>query len=491
MPETMKKTNAPAMAVRYRGRGAQIWIYFGKFLRMFFYQSDWKVLPMAALIAGLVGMVMKVSLFQTMEGTLMGAFALVMVCIWNGCFNSIQVICRERDVIKREHRSGMHISSYIVAHMLYQAILCLLQTGITIYVTRTVGVRYDLCQPIFGRWFLAEIGLSLFLITFASDMMALWISTLAHSTTTAMTVMPFILIFQLVFSGGMLSLPEWTAPLQNFTISAPALNVLAAQGNYNERPLVAIWNRVQSMGNVEIGGTINMGQILDLLDSDSPLAAQLRGQEIGGSVSVGQVLDLLADDSDPMAKELRDFAFNGSLSLNEALDLLLDNGEASVLEVQTAEGSTVFTANDLRTQLARSPVFRAMLDEPMNIELTLGELIDMAAAEGALDEYRDHKLEYRFTFGQLLDMIEESGDAESLRAMSFPVKTTIAELQSRIGVEAVRALLQDKAAEGNFTPAYEYTRSNVGVYWLRLLAFVLAFAGLSIVTLEFIDKDKR
>ena len=43
------------LAVRHRGRIAQIGIYFGKFIRMFVYQSDWKVLPMAALIAGLVG----------------------------------------------------------------------------------------------------------------------------------------------------------------------------------------------------------------------------------------------------------------------------------------------------------------------------------------------------------------------------------------------------------------------------------------------------
>ena len=106
------------MIIRHRGRGAQVLIYLGKLLRMFVYQNDWKVLPMAGLIAGLVGMVIRNRLFITMEGTLMGAFAMVMVCIWNGCFNSIQVICRERDVIKREHRSGMHISSYIASHML-------------------------------------------------------------------------------------------------------------------------------------------------------------------------------------------------------------------------------------------------------------------------------------------------------------------------------------------------------------------------------------
>ena len=126
----LKTENKPGkFRIRYRGRGAQVGIYLGKLLRMFIYQNDWKVLPMAALIAGLVGMVIRKKMFINMEGTLMGAFALVCVCIWNGCFNSIQVICRERDVIKREHRSGMHISSYIFSHMLYQALLCLAQTG--------------------------------------------------------------------------------------------------------------------------------------------------------------------------------------------------------------------------------------------------------------------------------------------------------------------------------------------------------------------------
>ena len=485
MPETMEKTANLDMVVRYRGRGAQVWIYFGKFLRMFFYQNDWKVLPMAALIAGLVGMVMKWSLFQTMEGTLMGAFALVMVCIWNGCFNSIQVICRERDVIKREHRSGMHISSYIVAHMMYQAILCLLQTGITLYVTRMIGLRYDLCHAVFSRWFMCEFGFSMFLITFAADMMALWISTLARSTTTAMTIMPFVLIFQLVFSGGMLTLPEWTAPLKNLTISSPGLNVIAAQGDYNKRPLVAIWNRVQSMGNVEIGGEITMGQVLDYLDEDTALARQIREEEISGTFTVGQVLDFLADDSNPMAQELRGIELGGTLTVDELLDMLLDGVEAA------EQDGAALNTKQIGTLIKNAPALRTLRAQRLDIELTLGELIDMASANGSLEAYRGNKLNFKYTVGQLKDLLEASGDLEALRARSFPVKMTIAELQSRIGVEAVRSLLQDKAAEGSVSPDYAYTRQNVALYWLRLLLFILGFAALATGTLEFIDKDKR
>ena len=130
MPETTVMTNTAASPknrkIRNTGRISQIWIYLGKFLRMFVYQNDWKVLPMSAIIAGLVAIVVRSMLFRSMIDTLEGAFSLTCVAIWNGCFNSIQVICRERDVVKRDHRSGMHITSYVAAHLIYQAMLCLL-----------------------------------------------------------------------------------------------------------------------------------------------------------------------------------------------------------------------------------------------------------------------------------------------------------------------------------------------------------------------------
>ena len=105
--------------IEHRGRVAQTFIYLGKLLRMFLYQSDWKVLPVSAVIAGVVTFVVGANLFVTQEGTLMGTFALACVCIWNGSFNSVQAVCRERSIVKREHRAGLHMSSYVAAHMIH------------------------------------------------------------------------------------------------------------------------------------------------------------------------------------------------------------------------------------------------------------------------------------------------------------------------------------------------------------------------------------
>ncbi len=418
---------------RYRGRGAQVWIYLGKLLRTFVYQSDWKVLPMAALIAGLVGMVIHKKMFINMEGTLMGAFALVCVCIWNGCFNSIQVICRERDVIKREHRSGMHISSCIFSHMLYQLLLCLLQTGITLYVTKTVGVKYPK-EGLFTPWMIADLGITMLLITYASDMLSLWVSTLAKTTTTAMTIMPFVLIFQLVFSGGMLALPQWTRPLTNFTISNPGLKAIAAQADTNHRPFVTISDMVGKMRDNEISAEITLGQALDALsDADNPAVAQLRAIEVGDTVTLGQVKQML--DSSATVSEHRQDALAEGMTVGDALDMLESSG-----------------------------LFETCGDQLIDASTTVGEIVDGLAASPYVREHRDESYTFSTTVGGLIDIV---------------------------GEDTVRTFLEEKAAEASYKPEYELARENIVEYWLHLMAFIVAFALLSTITLEFIDKDKR
>ncbi len=208
---------------------------------------------MSAIIAGLVSFAVGKNLYRTMEGTLTGSFAVACICIWNGFFNSIQVICRERHILKREHRSGLHISSYVAAHVIYQAVLCILQSVITIAVLRTTGVKLP-DKPMITGWALVDFGLTLFFITFCSDMMALMVSALAKTTTTAMTVMPFLLIFQLIFSGGYFNLPEQAMPITYATVAKWGLTALCSQGEYNSLPMVSIWNSAYKMKDIEVDG---------------------------------------------------------------------------------------------------------------------------------------------------------------------------------------------------------------------------------------------
>lgn len=239
--------------LKYSGRISQIGIYFKKFLRMFVYQSDWKVLPIGAIIAALVTLVVGKDMFVTQEGTTFATFALTCVCIWNGIFNSIQVVCRERDIIKREHRAGMHITSYVAAHMLYQLLLCFLQSCVTILICWIVGIKFP-AAGIITPLGVVDFGISILLATYAADLIGLMISCLVRTTTTAMTVMPFVLIFQLIFSGGFFELGGADF-IKVATISHWGMDSMCMIGQFNTLPMKTLWNTMVRFSDIEIGGT--------------------------------------------------------------------------------------------------------------------------------------------------------------------------------------------------------------------------------------------
>ena len=220
---------------------------------MFFYMDDWKNLPMAAVIAGLVAYVAGKNMFVSMEGAAMGSLALSCICIWNGFFNSIQSVCRERDVVKREHRSGMHISSYLIAHMIYQAFMCLCQTLITVYVCKFAGMNFPTLGFVTGNFEL-DFGITIFLLTYSADMISLAISCMAKTTTTAMTLMPFMLIFELLFSGNMFKLDEAMSGFTDLSIAKWGINCMSAQAGYNSLPMVTVWNQMVKFQNYTYEG---------------------------------------------------------------------------------------------------------------------------------------------------------------------------------------------------------------------------------------------
>ncbi len=488
MAEKSVNKQSRNMTIRYRGRTAQVPIYLGKLLRMFVYQSDWKVLPMAALIAGLVGMVVRRRFFINMEGSIMGSFAMVMVAIWNGCFNSIQVICRERDVIKREHRSGMHISSYIFSHMVYQALLCAAQTVVTLYVTNLVGVKYP-AEGLVTPVFLIDFGISMFLITFASDMLSLWVSTLAHSTTAAMTIMPFVLIFQLVFSGGMLTLPPWTQPLTNFTISNPGLKVIATQADTNHRPYATIADMVTKMRDSEISASITVGQVLDLLsDTGNPVVADFRATEVGGVTTLGEIR--AAMEGSPSFGDITQTQVLDRVTVEDLIRLILTSEDLKEVRDYDFDLPGV-TLGKLLEDASTAEDFRPILEEEVTKLTTVGDVLEGLDASGFMEKYGDMELGGITTVGELIDLMADDEDIQAMRGEQITLSITMGDLLDIIGEGNVRSFLEQKAAEASYNASYDHTLDNVIFYWLHLILFIIAFAALATITLEFIDKDKR
>ena len=497
MPDS--KHNHPTNSyIRHRDRVTQMPIYFGKLLRSFVYQSDWKMLPMCAIISALVAMVIRREFCVTMEGTLLGSFAITCAAIWNGSFNSIQSICRERSIIKREHRSGMHISAYICAHMLYQALLCLVQSILMIYIFKIIHVRLPE-EGLFTRFYMVDITATIFLITYAADMTSLFISSIAHSTTGAMTVMPFLLIFQLVFSGGVFNLPTWAKPLTNFTISNYGLKCVAAQSNINDKPLVTAWNTMMNLKDREFEQTVTSGQIFHVLqDDDIGVISRIRSknvseifQDLGvieGAEMTPEEIEALTEASaaeESAGKALLDTLL-GFPVISEEQDFpsITDTAEPSAAETEnaapdaeagTAAAETAAEAAEPVTEAADAAAGPAKdystfdspaapgpveLDSIPAEDINVGNLIDAAS------ERISHDLNFRFRFS-IRDLLQIAGEEE------------------------IKNLVEKETAPANYKTDYAFDKHHVFKYWIYLAGFSLLFAGLAVISLEFIDKDKR
>ena len=95
---------------------------------------------------------------------------------------------------------------------------------------------------------------------------------------------------------------------------------------------------------------------------------------------------------------------------------------------------------------------------------TLGEVVDYLAANETSNSYNDEGIDIYMTVGDAIDLI---------------------------GREETMAKVRAKASEAMYKPTYAYTSENILRNWLHLLLFVAVFSLLSVITLEFIDKDKR
>ena len=215
------------------GRIEQTGIYTKKCFRIFANEKGWKTFISAAIITVLICLVLSEDTFKEYAPTINGSFALVCACIWIGIFNSIQSVCKERDILKREHRSGLHMSSYVTAHMIYEMMLSLAESLIVTIII-TIG---NLSKLPSGGVLLPvplELFLTFFFTIYSADALGLMVSSIVKTPNTAMTVMPFVLIIQLVMSGVIFELKGLTKLISHFTVAKWAQRAICTTVNVND-----------------------------------------------------------------------------------------------------------------------------------------------------------------------------------------------------------------------------------------------------------------
>ena len=179
----------------------QTHVYFKKVTRISIREKAWIYLLFAFIIAMIVNLVTASNMFDNLDDTKSGFFTLASACIWIGVFNSIQSICKEHNIIRSEYRQGAKLSSYVCAHILWQAVLCLVQSMIIFIICCLFGFfGDDFGNPVLFSTLL-EYFVTIFLLIFGSAVLGLMVSAFSGTPTTAMKIMPFVLIIQLILSG--------------------------------------------------------------------------------------------------------------------------------------------------------------------------------------------------------------------------------------------------------------------------------------------------
>ena len=214
----------------------QVGVCLSRCRREFINENGWKYIISMGIIMLLISTVTGEDLFKTDKATQNGCFALICACIWTGIFNSIRIVCRERDIIKREHRTGLRMSSYVAAHMIHEGALSLVEALLATIIIRLVNNSHFIKSGVILPP-VVELFITFFLVIFAADIFAMMISSVVTNENAAMTAMPFALIVQMIFAGVVFELEGTTEKISYATISRWGMNGLCAIANYNKLTL--------------------------------------------------------------------------------------------------------------------------------------------------------------------------------------------------------------------------------------------------------------
>jgi len=156
------------------------------------------IILQAPLLALLISMVADGQQFEQYEMTKSLLFAMACSAFWIGILNSIQEICKERVILKREYMTGLRLDSYILSKVLVMGIICAIQSFLLTTVFVLLVGKPD-TGVVFGAYY--EMLIVTFLTALAASAIGIFVSSLFKNADRAMTVAPILLMPQLLFSG--------------------------------------------------------------------------------------------------------------------------------------------------------------------------------------------------------------------------------------------------------------------------------------------------
>jgi ABC-type multidrug transport system ATPase subunit/pSer/pThr/pTyr-binding forkhead associated (FHA) protein len=186
---------------------------------------------------------------------------LISVCaIWFGCNNASKEIVLEQSIYLRERMYNMAIPPYVLSKFTFLAVLAALQSFMFILILK---IWFSIGDPTVvneEKLFLnnpASAFFWMFLVSMVASSMGLVLSAYSKNSEKVMTILPLLLIPQIIFSGAI-------APFKNNLVEFLSYTVLARWANHGQQ---SIQERVVTMAfNSETGINANI-----LIDSKQSL----------------------------------------------------------------------------------------------------------------------------------------------------------------------------------------------------------------------------
>jgi ABC-type multidrug transport system ATPase subunit/pSer/pThr/pTyr-binding forkhead associated (FHA) protein len=127
----------------------------------------------------------------------------IMVCsaIWFGTINSAREIVKEEPIYRRERAVTVRVGPYVMSKVVVLGVLCAIQSFLLLYIV-TMKSGYPSHGILFAgaHGAFAEMYISLLLMSFVGLMLGLLISALAPNTDRAVSIVPIVLIPQIIFA---------------------------------------------------------------------------------------------------------------------------------------------------------------------------------------------------------------------------------------------------------------------------------------------------
>jgi ABC-type multidrug transport system ATPase subunit/pSer/pThr/pTyr-binding forkhead associated (FHA) protein len=182
--------------------------------------------------------------------------------IWLGTINSAREIVKELSVFRRERMAGVKVWPYVLSKAAVLTVVSAFQVWLLLYV---VGLRVSIPGqgPVASGGM--EIYLSLFLTSVAALGLGLFISTLASTQERAISLVPLLLIPQVIFAGvifdlsgishviSWLVISKWSVQLLGTTAHLPG-----GEYSFTSMHLLTRWTVLAVMGAGSLWATAKL-----------------------------------------------------------------------------------------------------------------------------------------------------------------------------------------------------------------------------------------